>query len=467
MIQIKLYSFNKRENSTKIPTGGTVVTGDIKAPTSMINPTIEFATGTVAPANLNYAYIEAFGRYYFIDDWVFNDRTWTARMKVDVLASYKNVIGASQQYVLRSSSLWNDKITDGLYPMTNLVANNIIDKGRPFFYGAATSGYYVLSTVGSDSMGTGACIYVLTAQQMRVFMTSLCSTEWYSVEGIANNLMKAIANPLTYINSCFYIPLTETSFTTYLSSHCSVANSIKFGFWEIGMDCLIVKGRGVMYEKEYTFSFTTHPQSNRGEWVNINPYTERVLHLPSVGIVNLAPYVISGFTGVKVTYKIDIITGSASVVLESFRGVEDVFYSQIGIPIQLTQKTVDYFGAMSAIMGTATSIGGGVATGNYAEAVIGGAEGVMNTLEALQPQPSRLGGSGCFNFTDEKLFLAEHFHYLADDDLSDRGRPLCNDVRINTLSGYIIVADADIEITGTSYENTQIKSYMESGFFYE
>ena len=65
-------------------------------------------------------------------------------------------------------------------------------------------------------------------------------------------------------------------------------------------------------------------------------------------------------------------------------------------------------------------------------------------------------------------FLAvSEFLEVVDDDLAQRGRPLCQKVQISSLSGYILVSDPDIAISGTAEENDEIKSYMASGFYYE
>ena len=56
---------------------------------------------------------------------------------------------------------------------------------------------------------------------------------------------------------------------------------------------------------------------------------------------------------------------------------------------------------------------------------------------------------------------------LVDEDNENRGRPLCKVRTINTLSGYILVTDADIEIAAMEAEQQEIRSYMEGGFFYE
>ena len=67
---VKLYSkFAKRNNSTKTPTGGVEYTGTLKDNCDILNPVVIFqAAGAVDyfPASYNYAYIDAFERYYFI-----------------------------------------------------------------------------------------------------------------------------------------------------------------------------------------------------------------------------------------------------------------------------------------------------------------------------------------------------------------------------------------------------------------
>ena len=54
-----------------------------------------------------------------------------------------------------------------------------------------------------------------------------------------------------------------------------------------------------------------------------------------------------------------------------------------------------------------------------------------------------------------------------EEDNADRGRPLCKMLVLSTIPGYQLIADPDIAIGGTSEENSQIKNYLASGYFYE
>ena len=57
--------------------------------------------------------------------------------------------------------------------------------------------------------------------------------------------------------------------------------------------------------------------------------------------------------------------------------------------------------------------------------------------------------------------------YFAQRDNADHGRPLYKSRRLDTLSGYIKVGDAHIEISGMLDEIKQINDHLEGGIYYE
>jgi len=117
-VNITLYSFTKRKNSTKRPADGTTYTGTLKDNTSVVNPSVIFEFSAF-PA-YNYAYIQEFARYYWITDKTHvANNVWIITMHVDVLASYKNEIGGSSKYVLRSAAAFDGTISDFKYPIKN------------------------------------------------------------------------------------------------------------------------------------------------------------------------------------------------------------------------------------------------------------------------------------------------------------------------------------------------------------
>ena len=76
MLEIKLYTFGKRENSTARPDGGVSFQARIWDGVGILSPQIVFSfqDNTTNPTAYNYAYIPDFNRYYFIRDWQYKNR---------------------------------------------------------------------------------------------------------------------------------------------------------------------------------------------------------------------------------------------------------------------------------------------------------------------------------------------------------------------------------------------------------
>lgn len=90
---VKLYkTSSENDRVVKELTEELSLTGTLRDSTSILNPTLTIE-GDIDIASKNYAYIEEFGRYYFIDDIVsIRNNLWSVSMSVDVLMSYKDDI---------------------------------------------------------------------------------------------------------------------------------------------------------------------------------------------------------------------------------------------------------------------------------------------------------------------------------------------------------------------------------------
>ena len=113
---IELYQCNKKPNSTKRPTNNVgdpfhIVSGIILDGTSITNPVVTIEqTSQYDVRDYNYARIPVFNRYYFITNITTDKNLWILTMAVDVLATYRDDIRSSSQYVLRSASQSDDNI---------------------------------------------------------------------------------------------------------------------------------------------------------------------------------------------------------------------------------------------------------------------------------------------------------------------------------------------------------------------
>ena len=153
---VVLRKFNKRENSTKIPDGGEdniTLACNLKQSSGVISPVLSFKT-TRDIYMYNYVSIGLYGRHYFIRDWTWNEGLWWASCEIDVLASWKSFIGASTQYILRSSHTYDGGIVDSLYPTTTGITTNTELLENPWAR-SWNKGTYILGIINSDSQGSG------------------------------------------------------------------------------------------------------------------------------------------------------------------------------------------------------------------------------------------------------------------------------------------------------------------------
>ena len=218
MFSVILLGFQKKDNSTKQPSGGGLaVQGVLKEPSSIMNPTISIQGLTGSPSSYTYAYISTFGRYYFITNWTWNNGLWEAEMNVDVLASFKSEIGASSQYILRhaSSTDYNEYVTDTMYPATTEFETREYAL-QNIFYDQIDAGCYVLGCISNANTSSVGAItyYVMTTAQfnslknillsddnfetMEILDTSTNPPTW-KLDDMSKELLKTMYNPLVWL----------------------------------------------------------------------------------------------------------------------------------------------------------------------------------------------------------------------------------------------------------------------------
>lgn len=495
MQHFNLYKgFAKKENSTKQPASGTLtlgVQGIFKEPCSILSPVlkIERLALDAVPYDYNYArYVEG-DRYYFIEDWVWADGLWEVHMKEDVLATFKTEIGNSTEYVLRTDSTtdFNGEITDTTYPATTDIVSRSVSLSN-IFTTDITEGCYIVGIIsGGTSQAVGAISYfAMTSAQFGALKDKLFSDDNLEIMGIIDSggqqlvqdlsqeVLKTLYNPYQYIVSCMWFPFGKSVIPS-----TSPVTSIKIGWWDYPLsgDRLYAQTFELGNEQ---FTITAHPQSSRGSYLNYAPYTRRTL-LGRFGSVPIDTTMFVVGNKINISYMIDIITGQCYTKIsrkdESTSPVsEDLLMERnflLGVPIQIAQVGTDYLGtAVSAINMIPQIMEGaisGIASGKGAisGAIAGGASGIYNTLQSVMPQVETSGQNGSFLAPVNNTHVIEQFYKIVDEDISHRGRPLCELRQLNTLSGFILCAEGEIDISCYDNERKEIVQYLTQGFFWE
>lgn len=448
-IAIKMYTFSKHENSTARPTGnGTTFDCLVKTPSSLMTPYIELQSAS-NPVAYNYAYIADFNRYYFINDWKFDRGLWYASLVVDVLATYKTEIGSSTLYVLRSASSHDGYIRDTLYPTTakHTTAQTVITETVRDWY----DGVYVVNVIGTT--GSGVVSYAISVADFPDFyskvMLQIDGLQWTDVPTAIKN---SIVNPLDFITSCFWFPKNVFSGTS--------VSSIPIGASTISISA---KRISVAIPDTYTISIPKHPKtSSYGKYVGLEPYSSYILRFDVITDMAIPAWKLVDETSIEVVVKVDAVTGQAYVNVTGASGNLPPLANLVvgwGVPVALSANNPNFNGM---VKGAGEALGG-LIKGDPIDFIAGIGDAVVSGMGSI----STLSSSGSLSGHNNTKSLSAYFLDVVDRDPTNDGLPLCQMKTLNTLSGFIVVKKGEVEANATLPELARIKSFLESGFYYE
>lgn len=482
-VTVTLYSFTKRENSTKQPVGGgTDYSCIMMDDTSLMNPIFKLSIAS-NPIGNNYAYVADFNRYYFITDISTYQNFWYISCTCDVLASFKTEIGNESHYVLRSSSDYDGYISDTAYitkieqtgqEATGSVGGSLTETD-PFSWGNGKHSY-VLGIIGYSPDNTASSqigsvtYYWLDDTELYAFITFLMNnlTTWSQINtsDYAIGLQAALLNPMQYITSAICLPFAKP---TSLG-----VQTIRFGYYEypIGGNIHIVNHSNMVEIQTVAFTLPKHPQAaTRGAYLNGSPYTSYNLHLGPFGNIPLDPSCLIDDTSLSVNIRTDRAKGVSRIWVAGSSNQSNKIYTgtaQVGVPINLSQVLRDALGSQTNMVNGIVDTVGKALQGNFS-AITSEVSALADGARLKYPQVIGGGDAGSFlAFHDDNgCKLEAKFFELVDENLAEIGRPLCKVKTINTLTGYILCIHADCQISGTKEEADRINSYLNGGFFYE
>lgn len=470
--RVTFYKFSKRSNSTLRPSGGSSFNCVIKAGSGVLYPTITLDMGSAGGyPDYNYCYIPDFDRYYYIQDMVNRGPVWEIKLKVDALASWRDTIGGTSLYVLRSSAESDGNVYDTYYPTTSQNTVQITAGSRLFSsqnddaIHPPVEGCIVCGVVSKKANIGSLCYYAIPYAGFDNLCSYLTSdtllTDYNFKETDASfELQKALINPLQYIKTAMWVPGSA-------SSYGSSAEVVVFN-WKTGVNGY----RLGAYEPYTVFSdsltVANHPQISRGRYLNLTPYTITWLDAPPFGTIQIDSSLLRDSATINYDAVLDHITGVGTLRIKNASGaIISTVSAQVGVPVNLSQVTRDYLGAASNTVQSVAQTVQNAIFGNIAGAVSGVASGIASAANSIAPRVQSMGGTGSFSALYGRVRLFQQFFTIADEDLSHNGRPLCKVRTPASLGGFMMVLDGDISAPATDAELSEIRSMMEGGFYYE
>lgn len=476
-MQIELYKFSKRINSTKRPTSGSGFTTQCtikqNAPyvgkfgsssdTTVCYPVL-FLAGVQDPNQYNYC--KTFDdRYYFIRDiQVDINGAATLHCEIDVLATRKTEILASRQYVEYASS-GNSDIIDPRNPAT---ARTKIKMGLPasFPFEIRNGGTYVMQTV----TGSADAPFITTYAMMPA-SAIMCGMYFCDNEELWEYLQKLFASAFDCIKSFYWTPLDMTKF--------GFSDTIKFGTDDSMIPATNISGIYV----DGQVAGTAIPRGYN-DYRKSSSFSSYGIYIPFCGQYSLSADDLFEEEVLLVNMRLDTRTGQICGAITTgndnnkiLQVISGGVYSQctVGQTTSNTEKMFNVAGVGAAAIGTVATMGVAAGAGIVgAGSVIGaGFGGVAATGSALLGQAQAVGGAtgtGIGNAPGNSIiayctYKTSAYSPGANADII--GVPVMAVRTLSGLSGYCQCKNPSVEINDLKIIAELINQYLSSGFFIE
>lgn len=456
-MELVVYSgFTKKRNSTKIPDAqGTTYDVKLKDGCSILAPSF-----LISGVDLSANYCKFNNRYYYIDNIILSNSTiYEIQCSVDVLATYKTQINSSSAYVNRSTSQFDTNIADSRYPFKSSVdiSEEVPNTNLPISDGSG--GYYVVNYSG-----------------LKVADTENPSNAYMVFSGSANfigflNYLSALCNGFLSISTNWGQYINEVKWYPDAPPLGDSFNKIGImGFSSASTPTVSFTGNllasATQGKNAIIISAPDHPQKLRGDWLNGSAGSEIFITHPLFGNIPIDCNIAKEKGNAYLSTVVDYTTGTASLYLEygqASKPAHRCYTVNYGVPVQARGVSNQFnFGRGLQLAGSIVGSLQTASTGNF----IGSVNGIMNAGQGLNAEPVTVGGNGTRTLYNRGASVIHRYKLLVDEHFDDNGRPLCKEVTLNTLTGYV-ECDIHPAFGCTPQETDEIVNYMQHGVYLE
>lgn len=471
-MQIELYSFSKRKNSTKKPTSsGTVVSCVFKEETSVMSPSFELSSGSP----IGYNYVKAWTNYYYITDCTFvTNGTWRISCRLDSLATYEATIKGMSAFITYADT-YDARIYDPRLAKKINATETSSTVAAPY---VDSTGYYVTTVIGEDTCG----LYKMDITQVEALMQNCTqwwnnfdTSSWGSVEDSIKNLgfLFITGNPAENIKSCKFIAAPAPSAP---STH----GNIHAGYYDTG-----IVGHTFGFNRTVDGNVSISVPHPSNVMLRTSATCEYSLYLPYIGNINISSDILADESTITIHYSIHSATGDLALTLQTGSGKYigsyggnlgcDVPIGSSGIGVRTVATAVGAAALGIATAGAGIAAAAGAAEGAGVSAAASGiTQGLTSAgagLSQIQGTSSCVGGLGsCASLalsTDIKLTCSYW-------DVSDSGSSLTGLIgnpyyKVDTIGnhGYVSCSGASIDAIAYDDITNEINAYLRSGIYVE
>lgn len=511
MFTIRLYNFNKKPNSTAVPaSAGTSYSCTMKTVSSLLSPLIDIADTkqTGAIPLYNYAYIPDFNRYYFIDDVSWSQGIWSLSMHVDVLGTFRSDILNSTQYVIRSASRSNPYIPDTAYQtyidasgsflkqeLTNQVQryNSSSDTwvNLSYFNRSISDGCVCIGIVSGTV--NGVTYYIMPVTTFQELLNKAFTLTPSDMTDVSSGVANAIFDPMQYITYCRWFPVLPLS-----ANLGSMVRSVNIGGYTVtftAADSFCYQMTGLGVEKyRFNIDLPIHPNAANYPYLRLSPFSEYSLNFQPFGNIPLDTTKMMDASRITVQWSVDFCTGQCILEILSNATHKGLIYTETadyGVPMPVSSLVMDWKAglAMSGLtwlkstdIGQQKTVYTDYSQTSYSSTgqVMHPAVTIDNTkiidqmmdvVGAAMGNVVTKGSAGSFlSYNAGVPYVYLWYVRQSEHDVERYGSPLCEKVRLDTLTGFCICSNATVSFSQKNpilEEYVNVCVYLNSGVYLE
>lgn len=465
-MQIELYSFSKRKNSTKKPTSsGTVVSCVFKEETSVMSPSFELSSGSP----IGYNYLKAWTNYYYITDCTFvTNGTWRISCRLDSLATYEATIKGMSAFI-EYTDTYDARIFDPRLAK-KINATEISESAALPFWNPV--GYCVVCVIGNGTCG----MYALTKSQVNNMMNNCInwwsqfeqSYSWTTFEEAIKNTCALLitGDAAANIKYCKWIPANAPGGTS---------KALYAGLYDLN-----TTGTQMDFDETDTGFITINVPHPSNVMLRTSNTCEYTMYLPCVGNVAFSADVLADESTLTIEYALSNATGDIAYKIQTGSGKTIGCYgANISCDIPIGSSGVSASSVLTTALAGGAVLAGGVGAIAGAGSVAGAAKaGLVTTaktasagLLGIQSTSACVGGVGSVAGCEIGMNVHLTCSYW---DVSDSGSSLTGLIgnpyyKVDTIGNHGYVACSGASIDAIAYDDItdEINAYLRSGIYVE
>lgn len=528
MVTIKTYIATKRRNSTGSPTSlvgsftlKETLSVELKDESNILEPSFLLKKQGHDGSN----YVEAFGRYYWVKDFVMvRANLLQLNCVVDPLGSYRAHIGNTNVFALYDGNA-NTEIPDKRLAVkstptisssqANMPWNFIIGTGTNLIAvagngkntdSAGSTGVYVITQAGLSDLGfqiddledaftdmamaynTNYDAWMIAAQNefdgivsdpTRAIPHAIVGASYvekalmgaiktFFIDGLIN-VWKSIVklfnggDALKNVRAAYWLPFGDITGTSYVK--LALGGFVEYITGGVQKITDPIKATSVSVSIPWQFS----------DWRNVSN-TEIQVFIPLIGTISIPASAVKGQSSITIYCSLNIYSGMFSVKLVCGGVVLGTFGTDCRMPIMVGDSNVNVGAIVNTIASGAAAIASGGSSAATA-ALIGSA--VASGFESLVPVNTTVGGigGGAGNSLGGQIWCTTICHDTSQQPSAVRptiGTPAHILEKCSSAGGYVQALNAQLDMTPQTGESTptegeilQVNNWLNTGVYIE